>query len=84
MLFVTLKLVTCPEQYPWAYLSGQYCCKTRMEGVDAADGERCDGGQLQYDSSCCLGRNNKCYNPPCQNRMSGNIFPYFCLDFFMR
>ncbi|KAL5252859.1 hypothetical protein ACHWQZ_G015583 [Mnemiopsis leidyi] len=41
----------CPSSFPYAYLMGQYCCKTGKEAIGGD--ELCDGSDIGIDSSCC-------------------------------
>ena len=50
---------TCTEEYPFAYLNGQYCCETNQELVnggtlnEVASGT-CDGEEFSIESTCCM------------------------------
>ena len=41
----------CPATHPFAYHSGEYCCRTSKEKI--ATGETCDGSIIGFDSTCC-------------------------------
>ena len=44
-------LYECPASHPYAYLKGDYCCKTSLE--KNAGNEACDGSNISFESSCC-------------------------------
>ena len=45
----------CPSSHPFAYLNGDYCCKTNKEKVHRPSGSKCDGSSISIDSICCAG-----------------------------
>ena len=64
----TKKVSYCPDSHPFAYLNGEYCCQSSYEKIDIAkDGDRCDGGAIGKDSSCCSTTYAKCTEAPCEN-----------------
>ena len=46
-------LAICPESHPFAYSLGKYCCKHGIEKSYAPHGDKCDGGTISVDSTCC-------------------------------
>ena len=57
---------TCASEFPFAYLNGDYCCKTNQElwyggnTLEVASGS-CDGKGFSIESTCCQGHNyQKC------------------------
>ena len=56
----------CPATHPFAYRSGEYCCRTPKEKVDT--GETCDGSMIGFDSACCENDDHaECPTKPCSN-----------------
>ena len=60
---------TCAAEYPFAYLNGDYCCKTNQElwyggnPAEIASGT-CDGTGFSKESTCCNGHDyQKCPHP---------------------
>ena len=59
----------CTMNYPFAYLNGDYCCKTNQElwyGGNASEvaSGTCDGTGFSKESTCCNGHDYlKCPNP---------------------
>ena len=62
---------TCPQDHPYAYLDGKYCCQSDREKVYEEEGEKCDGSVISRQSTCCLDNayaecpdpdGNDCYN----------------------
>ena len=48
----------CPRSNPYAYLNGEYCCKTDEENPDGGlqdeiDSGTCDGVNFNEQSTCC-------------------------------
>ena len=43
----------CPEEFPFAYYGGKFCCFTNKEKSDKDNDPLCTGGALEFDSSCC-------------------------------
>jgi len=59
---------SCPQNYPYVYYNGNYCCTYDTENVDTPDGELCDGGPIGVDSLCCKNQSfQMCANSPCSN-----------------
>ena len=57
---------SCPSNYKYAYLSGDYCCRTNKEKIGS--GDLCDGSEIGIYSRCC--ENNyfvKCGYKKCTN-----------------
>ena len=58
---VLLLETKCPEDAPYAFMWGRYCCKHPEENkVNVKDGTQitaelkgCDGGKIGFDSTCC-------------------------------
>ena len=58
----------CPSNYPYVFYNGDKCCRYNREGYQWGAGESCNGGTLQFDSTCCqYSAETKCENPPCSN-----------------
>lgn len=58
----------CPVSHPYAYHSGEYCCKNSKEGHNWFKGSSCDGGKISIISSCCEGDVKvKCPHGKCIN-----------------
>ena len=60
---------TCASEYPFAYLNGDYCCKTNQElwyggnTLEVASGS-CDGKGFSIESTCCNDHDyQKCPHP---------------------
>ena len=68
----------CPSSHPFAYLNGNYCCKTNKEKNEPhSDGELCNGSEISIESTCCEGdQHTDCPNPPCQNGAYNKINTY--------
>ena len=61
----------CAEEYPYPYLNGNWCCKTKKEKVYSPHGSLCDGSELGYDSKCCVKDNHT----PCpDSQVCENIY----------
>ena len=43
----------CPSSHRYAFLNGQYCCRTNKENVIGTPTDSCDGSLISIDSSCC-------------------------------
>ena len=43
----------CPEDYPFAFKWGGYCCETPIEDKSSIHLEGCDGSELSMNSICC-------------------------------
>ena len=46
----------CTQDYPFAFLNGDFCCKTNQEqlnGITTAEIESCDGKGFSRESKCC-------------------------------
>ena len=43
----------CPQDFPYAFKWGEYCCRTTKEGTSTIELEGCDGGELSLNSICC-------------------------------
>ena len=62
---------SCPSSHKYAYLNGEYCCRTNKEKIgseNGTDGDLCDGSEIDIDSRCC--ENNdyvKCADEKCIN-----------------
>ena len=67
----------CPENMPYPYFNGKWCCTSNKEkqhvvdpewaktwGIRAGDGT-CDGGPISLHSKCCAGKASPCKDPPC-------------------
>ena len=66
---------TCPQAHPWAYQNGNSCCRTKLEKVEMADGQACDGSQLHFDSGCCQNDDHQeCSNPPCHDNGDETVY----------
>ena len=58
----------CPQDVPYVYHNGDYCCKYNYEKVHEPQGELCDGGPIGIDSLCCVDDNfRRCPDSPCSN-----------------
>ena len=56
----------CPKEFPYAFMGGDYCCKTAKENtfiemdIDTIkDISRCNGGPISLSSVCCESNNFK-------------------------
>eukprot|EP00397_Hematodinium_sp_SG-2012_P035050 GEMP01037656.1.p1 GENE.GEMP01037656.1~~GEMP01037656.1.p1 ORF type:complete len:402 (+),score=79.21 GEMP01037656.1:44-1249(+) len=59
------RLTRCPEELPFAYNEGNFCCKTGQSANSTTDA-LCNGGPLTYASSCCFEQAYaNCTAPPC-------------------
>ena len=70
---------SCPKDFPYAFMEGDYCCKTQKENIfmeyDEIDNNTtngkslCDGGLIHWSSICCQDNNyKKCpNNKKCKN-----------------
>ena len=59
---------SCPSTHKFAYRNGNNCCATKKEKIDSVDGEKCDGSELQLDSSCCENDDHApCPSTPCSD-----------------
>ena len=59
----------CPATHPFAYNSGNHCCKTNKEKTGTSKEALCDGSKIGFRSDCC--ENDEaisCSSPPCGNR----------------
>ena len=60
---------SCPSSYKYAYLDGDYCCRTNKEKIGSGkEDDLCDGSEIGIDSRCC--ENNdyaKCEYERCIN-----------------
>lgn len=57
----------CPVSRPFAYLGGQYCCRTYKEKSEP--NPPCTGLAITIDSQCCENNDYQaCPDPPCQTR----------------
>ena len=63
--FFSFFLAECPLDYPFAYLNGNHCCKTKQERpLDSGtpqneiDDGSCDGFNFNQFSRCCKGDAN--------------------------
>ena len=73
----------CTMNYPFAYLNGDYCCKTNQElsyggnTSEVASGT-CDGTGFSKESTCCKGHDYlKCPNPEgCEDFNGGKKLGY--------
>ena len=65
--FVNYTLDKCPSTHPFAYSSGNRCCRIDKEGHSNVVTELCDGDQISITSSCCAADHIGCTNPPCGN-----------------
>jgi len=61
--------LSCPLDYPFAYLNGGYCCKTKEERPvspqtpqNEIDDGTCDGVDFNRQSKCCKSQNAPCPN----------------------
>lgn len=44
----------CPLTYPYAFLNGDWCCKTNEENtIGQFDGKQCNGSSISWYSRCC-------------------------------
>ena len=43
----------CPDNYPYAFMWGAYCCKTRVEDDAKANLKECNGSPISLHSVCC-------------------------------
>ena len=43
----------CPQDHPFAYYNGEYCCQYEEEKVYAPQGEQCNGKDFNRTSLCC-------------------------------
>ena len=66
----------CPQNRPFSYLGGDYCCSSALEKKEAEflqDGNNCNGRMMSWKSSCCKDRTpHKCPNPPCRDAAIAN------------
>ena len=46
---------SCPYSHPYAFMWGMYCCEDKKEGHGKTAELGCNGGDLDYDSTCCEG-----------------------------
>ena len=68
----------CPKDYPFAYLSGNYCCKTNQEKENGYPGlippNTCDGIGFSIESTCCKDNKYlKCPSTKCVTRPEGKL-----------
>ena len=75
---------SCPSNFPFAYLNGQYCCKSNQErpnGGNTAEKESgtCDGLGFSKESTCCLDNAyQKCPAPGgCDNYQGTYVVEHF-------
>ena len=78
----------CPQDHPFAYKNGKYCCRTNQELENGGSQSEitsgtCDGEGFSRESSCCKDhRNIKCPLPnACYDNDQGRI-SYYLHDFF--
>merc|ERR1712212_751736 len=50
----------CPSSHPHAFLRGEHCCASNLEGRNAAEGVRCNGLKISIGSTCCGGAQIAC------------------------
>ena len=43
----------CSSAYPFAFMWGEYCCKTESEKITQSNLAECDGGHISINSVCC-------------------------------
>ena len=43
----------CPDNYPYAFMWGAYCCKNAVEDNANAKFGDCDGSTISLHSVCC-------------------------------
>ena len=43
----------CSDTYPYAFMWGEYCCKSESEKSTQNNLPECDGGHISIDSICC-------------------------------
>ena len=43
----------CPDDYPFAFKWGEYCCATPFEEISSIHIDGCNGGDLSMSSICC-------------------------------
>merc|ERR1712179_141221 len=55
----------CPAEFPYAYQDGDFCCNKNKEDYKSSLGDKCNRGDLSYNSKCCGGKNKYCDNRPC-------------------
>ena len=64
---------SCPKDFPYAFMEGDYCCKTQKENIFidydeldhnmTAEKSLCDGALIHWSSICCQDNNyKKCPN----------------------
>ena len=71
----------CPSAYPYAFMWGQYCCKTSEEEESAISFDECDAGLLSVNSVCC--KNSEYQECPfldgCTNNKGIQLFRIVCI-----
>ena len=76
---------SCSEDYPFAFDTGQKCCKHLLKRNEQDQSIDCDGNEIDYYSSptCCKGDDYiECKKPPCKNMIirKFSIFRSFVID----
>ena len=51
--FQYLAQMRCPDNFPFAFKWGKYCCATPFEDISSSHIEGCDGSGLSINSICC-------------------------------
>ena len=55
--------IKCSPAYPYAFMWGEYCCKTEWEGTSENNLDACDGSLISINSICCKDNQyDKCPN----------------------
>ena len=63
---------SCPSSHKYAYLNGEFCCRTNKEKIGSKDGYLCDGSEIGIESRCCENDDySKCAHNRCHNHESG-------------
>ena len=71
--FYILVDAKCPDDHPYAYLNGDYCCKEWHEDNIKQLGEGCDGSLISLSSVCCKTKTKCPFDLKCKNSDSLNI-----------
>ena len=81
--YYSFSATTCTKDHPFAYLNGQYCCKTDQEKVNGGTSNEvasgtCDGIGFSIESTCCKDdKYLKCPHTQCVTRTAGKDYEKF-------
>ena len=77
--FYILVKEKCPDEHPYAYFNGSYCCKEGDEDINENLGELCDGGKISLSSVCCKNNVTCPVGRKCKNSDSLTIAGILCV-----